>query len=158
MFINLSLYILTNIINKMRFLSNKEKKELVEKLPEGFEITKKDKLTEKNSIIFKNDVPFLIILERKFLPHLKSVNEEFYKSVYVDKGAIPFVIKGADVMRPGIQKIDDGIEKNEIILIKDENYNKVLAIGFSTLSSEELKNQEKGKSVIIYHYVGDKYY
>ena len=109
-------------------------------------------------MLYKNGVKFLIIKENKFLPHLKSINEKEYKSIYVDKGAIHFVIKGADIMRPGIRKIEENIIKSEIILVKDETHNKTLAIGFAEYNSEDMQKQEKGKSVIIYHYVGDLYY
>jgi PUA domain protein len=143
----------------MRFLSNKEKKNLLNELPIGYEFSKKDEITEgKDNVIYKNKEKFLIVFDDKYLPHLKSVNENSYKAVYVDRGAIPFVIKGADLMRPGIQKIDSGFEKDEIILIKDEEHSKTIAIGFALFSSVDMKNQEKGKSVKIYHYVGDDFY
>ena len=143
----------------MRYLSNKEKKELSSKLPKGYEINKKDEIKEgKDEIIYNGENKFLININGSFYPHLKSIDENKYKSVYVDKGAIPFVIKGADLMRPGIQKIDDNIQKEEVIQIKDENHNKTIAIGISMFSSEEMQNQEKGKSVKVIHYVGDKYY
>ena len=143
----------------MRFLGNKEKKQLIANLPEGLEATKKNKITQKDEIIYKNDIPFLIEIEKNILiPHLKSIADNTYKAVYVDKGAIPFVIKGADVMRPGIQKIDDNIEPQETIVVKDENFSKILAIGKSLFSSEDLKTQKKGKSVKILHYVQDKFY
>jgi PUA domain protein len=142
----------------MRFLSGKEKKELNEKLPKGYIIEKKDDIKEKDNMLYKNEAKFLIIKDKNFLPHLKSINEKEYKSIYVDKGAIPFVIKGADIMRPGIRKIDENIQKNEIILVKDDTHFKTLAIGFAEYNSVDMQKQEKGKSVIIYHYVGDLYY
>lgn len=142
----------------MRFLSNKEKKQLSDVLPPGYEVGKKDEIKEKDNVLIKGDDVFLIKAEGKFLPHLKSVNESLYKSVYVDKGAIPFVIKGADLMRPGIRKIDDGFEKDEIVLVKDENHNKSIAIGFALFSSDEMREQKSGKSVKIFHYVGDNVY
>ena len=142
----------------MRFLSGKEKKELNEKLPKGYSIEKKDEIIEKENILYKNNTKYLIIKDSNYLPHLKSVNEKEYKSIYVDKGAIPYIIKGADIMRPGIRKIDENIEKGELILVKDETHGKILAIGFAELTSEDIKMQEKGKSVKIYHYVSDTYY
>ncbi len=143
----------------MRYLSNKEKKEFQNNMPKGYEISKKDEIKEgKDKILYKNGEKYLITINKELLPHLKSINQDEYKSVYVDKGAIPFVIKGADLMRPGIQKIDSDIKENQIILIKDENYNKTIAIGKSMYSSEDLEKQEKGKSVKIFHYVGDEYY
>lgn len=143
----------------MRYLSKKEKKQLSENLPSGYQINPaKDEIKEHDNILYLNNEKFLIIQDKKYLPHLKSVENTKLKSVFVDKGAIPFIIKGADLMRPGISKIEDNIQKGEIILIKDENHNKNLAIGFSLVSSEELKSQEKGKSIQIYHYFNDKYY
>ena len=143
----------------MRYLSNKEKKSLTEKLPKGYSIDKKDEITENENILLKNKEPFLIIKDKHtLLPHLKSIPENEYQAVYVDKGAIPFIIKGADLMRPGIQKIDTDISKGDIIMIKDENHNKTLALGISLFDSKELQQQEKGKSVEIFHFAGDNLY
>ena len=144
----------------MRFLSNKEKKQLENSLPKGYYIDKKEEIKESKSppILYKGEEPFLIIKEKKYLPHLKSIPESEYKSVYVDKGAIPFILKGADLMRPGIRKIDENFAKGEIIMIKDETHKKTIALGFVLLSSEEMQKQDKGKSVEIYHFVSDEYY
>ena len=45
-------------------------------------------------------------------------------------GAVKFIVGGADVMRPGITEISEGIEKNEIILVVDENARQRLRIEF----------------------------
>ncbi|MCA9459053.1 MAG: DUF1947 domain-containing protein [Nanoarchaeota archaeon] len=145
----------------MRFLSNKEKKELSGKLPKGCSFSKKEEIKEEGNLIYKGKDKFLIILDGEYLPHLSCLDEndyDDYKSVYVDKGAIPFIIKGADLMRPGIQKIDEEIENGDIVLVRDENHNKIIAIGRSLFSSDDMKIQKKGKSIDIYHYVGDEYY
>lgn len=146
----------------MRFLSNKEKKELKEILPPGYELGKKDEVKEDNDMLFVNGEKALIISGKnkkkilKFIPHLRTLKDEFYKAVYVDHGAIPFLMKGADMMRPGIQIIDDGFEKDEIILVKDEEHKKTLAVAKALFNSEDMKNQEKGKSVEVIHYMGDE--
>ncbi len=142
----------------MRYLSGKEKKVLSGKLPKGYNVDKKDEITQTSSILYKNSNSFLIIKNDIFLPHLKSVDENSYKSVYVDKGAIPFLLKGADMMRPGITKIEEGFIKGDIVIIKDENHNKNLGLGFALFNSEEMRKQDKGKSVEVYHYVSDEYY
>lgn len=154
----------------MRFLSNKEKKNMRNNLPKGFDFEKKNKITENNNTIYKEDVPFLLYIKNNknkkdkdiiLIPHLKSINkdiEKHYKSVFVDKGAIPFIIKGADLMRPGIQQIDKNIQEEDLILVRDENYKKILAIGKSLFSSENMQKQKKGKSIKILHYVGDDHY
>ncbi len=142
----------------VRHLSGKEKKQLKSLLPKGYDVDKKDEIVEKESVLFKNDTPLLIIKDKQYLPHMKSVNEDDYPCAYIDKGAIPFLLKGADMMRPGIQKIEGDFEENDIILIKDENHNKILGIGFALLDSKEMQKQEKGKSIAVYHFFNDEYY
>jgi PUA domain protein len=142
----------------MRYLSKKEKKELQAKLPKGYQIDKKDEIKEENNIIYKDEQKYLIKEKNAYLPHLQSIDDTKYRAVYIDKGAIPFILKGADLMRPGITKIDDNIQKDEIILIKDENHNKNLAIGYALNNSDNIKKQEKGKSIKIYHFFKDANY
>lgn len=142
----------------MRFLSNKEKKELQPKLPPGYEIDKKDEIKEGEGVLYKGEEKFLITKDSNLLPHLRSIPEEQYKSVYVDKGAIPFIAKGADLMRPGIREIDMGFEKGDVVMIRDENKRKTFALGIALLSSGDMKEQERGKSLQIYHFLGDPLY
>jgi len=142
----------------MRTLSNKEKKSLIDLIPKGYTVSKKDTIKEEDGILYKNGEVFLLLLNDNYFPHLKSIPQESYKSVYVDKGSIPFLIKGADLMRPGIVEIEDNIEKDEVILIKDYEHQKTIALGISLYNSKELNNIEKGKVIKVYHYVGDNYY
>ena len=71
-------------------------------------------------------------------------------------GAVPYVCKGADVMAPGVQRIEGQFIKNEPILIVDEKFGKPLAIGLSLFSSEKMKTLEHGKLVKNLHFVGDR--
>ena len=109
----------------VRHLSGKEKKQIKDKLPKGYEIDKKDEVVQKGDVLFKNDSELVILKEEKYFPHMKSVKEELYSKAFIDKGAIPFLLKGADMMRPGIQRIEGDFEKDDVLLIKDENHNKL---------------------------------
>lgn len=146
----------------MKFLSGKDKKDLSSKIPTEFEINKKDEIKEDNNIIYKNGEKYLIIKDNKYLPHLKA--PEIQKSntsphLFTDKGAIPFVAKGADLMKPGIARIGEiKFNVNDIVLIKDENKEKTYAIGFALLNSEDMRSQTSGKSIQVYHYIGDEFY
>jgi PUA-domain protein len=142
----------------MKFLSNREKKNMIDQLPKGYDIEKKDEIKTDNIIIYKNGEKYLIIIDNNLFPHLKTINEEKYRGVFVDKGAIPFILKGADLMRPGIQKVEHNFDKNDIVMIKDENHKKLIALGISMYPSEELEKIEKGKVIKIFHFVGDQYY
>ncbi len=92
------------------------------------------------------------------MPHLKSAEESGLKSVYIDHGAIPFILKGANLMRPGISKIDEGISENDIVLIRDEEHKKIIAIGQSLKNSSDLVLQKTGISINVLHYMGDEKY
>lgn len=142
----------------MRHLSGKDKKNLSSVLPTGYIVDKKDEVIEKDNILWKNKKPFLIIKDKNYFPHLKNVEEEHLKCVYVDRGAIPFVLKGADLMRAGIQIIDDGFEKGDTILVKDEEHKKTIAVGVTMFSSGDMKAQTGGKSVKPIHLIGDEFY
>lgn len=84
----------------------------------------------------------------KYLP-----NENF---VVVDMGAVKFVTSGADVMSPGVVDADKNIKEGDQVWICDERHHKPLAVGTAIISGEQMISDEKGKSVEIYHYVGDK--
>ncbi len=142
----------------MRYFSNKEKKKLMDELPLGYQVLKKDEIKEDALVVFKDCEKFLIIDGNRFLPHLKSIDEKHYKSVYIDKGAIAFIVNGADLMRPGITKIEDGISKGDVVIVRDQEHLKKLALGFALFSSDEMVVQKIGKSVKIYHYAGDSFY
>ncbi len=78
--------------------------------------------------------------------------------IIVDMGAIPFVVKGADVMVPGIVSSDENIVKNEYVVIIDEKHKKPLAIGFTLMDANEINVSKKGKAVKTLHFVGDRYW
>ena len=74
----------------------------------------------------------------------------------VDVGAIAYVCNGADIMIPGIRKINGEIKKGSAVLIRDEKYDKKLALGVSLFDDDEIKSMKKGKVIENLHYVGDK--
>jgi PUA domain protein len=76
--------------------------------------------------------------------------------VVVDRGAIPHICNGADVMRPGIVQVEGEFDGNSLVVVVDVDHRKPLALGVALLSSGEVRRCEKGKMVKTVHYVGDK--
>ena len=60
------------------------------------------------------------------------------KVIVVDFGAVRYVANGADVMRPGITKIDPSIKKGDIVGIIEETKNRALAIGKAMFDASEM--------------------
>ena len=95
--------------------------------------------------------------EKEIIPTLKFLlQHDALKKITVDMGAVKFIVKGADIMRPGITKIDENIQKNEIIVVVDETHNKPLAVGRVLFNSEELNSMNSGNVIKNIHYVGDE--
>lgn len=110
----------------------------------------------RGTIILEEREPVLLLHQERWFPTLQTLNKKnTLKKITVDMGAIPYVCSGADVMRPGIKAIEQGIAKDAAVAIVDEKYGKFLAVGISLFDSEEMRKMEKGKAVKNLHYVGD---
>ena len=114
-------------------------------------------ISDKDQIITGRDMKILKI-ENEYLPFLSETEllEKFPK-VMVDMGAVKFMCKGANVMRPGIKKNTE-FEKGNIVCIIEESQHKFLAVGRANVSSTELSKIEKGEIIENMHYISDKFW
>ncbi|MBI4448418.1 DUF1947 domain-containing protein [Candidatus Woesearchaeota archaeon] len=133
--------------------------ELKKNLRKSDLVTPRDRVELVDSTIYLvNDQPRFFKLGDRILPTLRSMLDSpgLLKKVVVDMGAIPFVTKGADVMRPGIRDWDADIAKGEIVVIVDEKFSKPIAVGEALHAGTDLKTVDKGPCVKNLHYVGDR--
>jgi PUA domain protein len=77
-------------------------------------------------------------------------------SIYIDEGAVKYILKGADVMRPGISKFDEWGEKEKLLVIRDLGKERGLAVGRSLVPSSEMAGMTKGNCVKNLHHAGDR--
>ncbi|MFX1501735.1 MAG: PUA domain-containing protein [Promethearchaeota archaeon] len=82
-------------------------------------------------------------------------NQVDLKTIVVDFGAIRYVANGADVMRPGITKIDPSIRKGDIVRIIEETKNRALAVGKAMFDAPEMEAKTSGKVVKNLHTIQD---
>ncbi|MGD0406826.1 MAG: DUF1947 domain-containing protein [Candidatus Bathyarchaeia archaeon] len=101
--------------------------------------------------------PLLYKAGDKVLPtlHFSEFTAQAPKIV-VDMGAVPYVCKGADVMAPGIVRIEGEFSKGDLVLVVDMKFGKALALGESLYDAENAKQTKKGPVVKTLHYVSDK--
>jgi PUA-domain protein len=114
--------------------------------------------TNQDLVLYLVDKEPLIIENKGILfPSLKGALSRPFQErrISVDMGAIPFVVKGADIMRPGVVSVSPDIEAGKPVQIVDERHGKPLALGTSLFSSSEILDLEKGKVAKTWHYVGD---
>ncbi len=108
-------------------------------------------------IITGNGIKILKVND-DYLPFLSEVGTlEKFPTITVDMGAVKFMCKGANLMRPGIKKFTE-FDKEKIVCIVEESQHKFLAVGKSTVSSSELENMEKGEVVKNMHYISDRFW
>jgi PUA domain protein len=92
------------------------------------------------------------------LPFLSETETlEKFPNVTVDMGAVKFMCKGANLMRPGIKKFT-AFEKDKLVCIIEESQHKFLAVGKAMVSSSELEEMEKGEVIKNMHYISDNFW
>ena len=115
--------------------------------------------TDTGSLYLFEGKPLLFKSEEKLIPTLffeRFVSTAPKIIVYI--GAVPHLCNGADVMAPGVQKVADEFSKGDLVLIVDEKYGKVIAIGAALFNSNEIIKMNQGKIIRTLHYVGDNIY
>ncbi len=96
---------------------------------------------------------------RSYFPFLGSAATlALFPSAVVDEGAIKFMLNGADVMRPGIRKIDDWGGTGKMVVVKEEGKGRAIAVGPSLVASAEAQEMAKGGCIKNLHHVGDRYW
>jgi PUA domain protein len=100
----------------------------------------------------------ILKVNEDYLPFLSEIEMlEKFPSVTVDMGAVKFMCKGANLMRPGIKKFTE-FKKDQIVCIVEESQHKFLAVGKSLVNSSELETMEKGEVINNMHYISDRFW
>ena len=114
-------------------------------------------LDDGSRILLLNNEIIFFELEGRNYPTLRALLDGIIKipTVTVDMGAVKYVVNGADIMRPGITKVDDSVSANGIVAVVDERHGKPLAVGVSQLSASDLRAAPSGKVVKSIHHIND---
>ncbi|MCE4617203.1 MAG: DUF1947 domain-containing protein [Desulfurococcales archaeon] len=160
-------------IKKRYLLSKKERKNLVSQMESmGFDIRecRKENIEvleyEDRSLAYvcrPRGVCVALRIKEKIYPCLrKLVNDKFHPHILVDRGATNALLRGADLMAPGVKSVEDEFHEGDVIVIGDLETRVPIAIGVSLISAGELRklieSSGKGKVVKVIHHVGDKYW
>ena len=114
--------------------------------------------TANVSLFMVNKKPLLMATDDWVFPTLKGAVQCPFpeRRVVVDAGAIPYVVNGADIMRPGIVSVTDDVKANAPVQIVDERHGKPLAIGIALFDAPAMRASTAGKMVKKFHHVGDE--
>lgn len=96
------------------------------------------------------------------IPHLKIVHKypTCFPKVQVDRGAIKFVLSGANIMCPGLTSAggelpEENLPEDSIVMVYAEGKENALAIGKLLMSTDDIKSKNKGHGIELVHYLGD---
>ena len=120
------------------------------------------KCADKVQIVLINGEPmFFSERDGPFFPTLKLVHKypSFMKRMQCDKGAIPFILGGANIMTPGFTSpggsIPFDLQEGDRVAIYAEGKENALAVGYMKMTTDKMKETGKGIAVENLHYLID---
>jgi PUA-domain protein len=114
-------------------------------------------VADVGNIYLVNGKPLFFTVKKEVLPTLLFQDFIFHApKIVVDMGAVPYVCNGADVMAPGIVRVEGEFGKGDLVLVVDEKHGKPLALGLSLNDAENVKKTKQGAVVKNVHFVSDK--
>ncbi len=148
--------------------SKKERKKVVNISRQFFEniiFNRVEHVEFKDLVIYVVDnIACIVELGEKKFPHLLCLLKKkptiVLPKVIVDRGATVAVGRGADLMVPGIRRIEGSFGKGSIVVIIDEESGIPVAVGEALMSSEEILERistiKRGRAIKVIHRPGDK--
>ena len=151
---------------KRHFTSKHDSREYIDKVQKSCGLTLEvDRSAQVELIEPDDDVRFLVVdgeytfveVGDSVLPFVGSRPLlALLPSIYIDEGAVKFILKGADVMRPGITRYDDWGDKDRLVVIRDQGKERGLAIGKALVPSSEMAGMSKGVAIKNLQHAGDR--
>ncbi|MFW5866068.1 MAG: PUA domain-containing protein [Nanoarchaeota archaeon] len=140
--------------------SKKDCRDFLQHHPEANELmTKKSNVVQDDDALYIENTLSFILMSGEWIPSVRVLIEHpsLLPRIVVDKGAIRFVVNGADIMRPGIIFADQ-FKADSLVVVVDETVGKPIAVGKALFSSEKLMEMDSGKVVATLHHIDDKYW
>ncbi|KAI7907225.1 malignant T cell-amplified sequence 1-like protein [Cokeromyces recurvatus] len=117
-----------------------------------------------NFLSVNGEILFFQHFDGPFLPTLALLHKypDMLPKLQVDRGAIKFVLSGANIMCPGLTskgaRMDVDLPAGAVAAIMAEGKENALAIGLLKMSTQEIKMVNKGIGVENIHYLTDPLY
>lgn len=150
---------------KRRHLSKREVKQLLQQLETNLRMSNLDKEgyeeveDESVKLILHRGEPFVFFLpENLIVPHLKYLLKHghcFLPKLVVDRGAVKPIASGADVMAPGIVRVEGEFREGELAVVVEER-SIPIAVARALFPIDAVLVMKKGKVAENLHHLGDR--
>lgn len=152
---------------RRNFLKDKESKALLAEASSRLKANVQQFLKPKTGIeLVETDYAKVYLADGK--PIMARVQESLFPTLLfaefvavapkavVDMGAVPFVCKGANVMRPGIRRFSGDFAEGDMVFVVDEKYGRPLAVGEALMGKDAAEKATQGPVIENVHFVGDR--
>ncbi|XP_076040228.1 malignant T-cell-amplified sequence 1 homolog [Oratosquilla oratoria] len=113
-------------------------------------------------LLVKSDGELLFFRQREgpWMPTLKLLHKYPFLLPWmqVDKGAIRFILSGANIMCPGLTSPGakmSQVDKGTVVAVMAEGKQHALCVGLTTLSAKDIESTNKGIGIENCHYLND---
>lgn len=109
----------------------------------------------------KNELLFFKQRDGPYMPTLRLLHKYplILPKLQMDKGAIKFVLSGANIMCPGLTsrgaKMEESVPEGTVVAIMAEGKQHALSVGLTQLSTQDIATVNKGVGVLNVHYLCD---
>lgn len=121
----------------------------------------RDANSHLNYLVVDGQVMFFQSFDGPWIPALRLVHKYpgILPQVQVDRGAIKFILSGANIMCPGLTsagaRMETQLPAGTIVAVMAEGKQHACAVGLMKLSTEEIRQVNKGIGVDNLHYLND---
>ena len=116
---------------------------------------------DRSSIIIVEGKLLFIQTRDHIFPTLRLLHKYPFMMPHmrVDKGAIRFVLNGSSIMCPGLTSpggfMEEGVPANTAVAIMAEGKEHALAVGVTTMSTDEIRQVNSGIGIELIHHLKD---
>ena len=112
-------------------------------------------------ISMNNEILFFNNYDGPYYPSLRLLHKypDMMPKVQVDRGAIKFILSGANIMCPGLTspgaRMDESLPANSIVAVFCEGKQHAIAVGVTKLSTDDIRKINKDIGIETIHYLND---
>ena len=95
-----------------------------------------------------------------YIPTLRTLHKfpDILPKYQVDRGAVPYVLGGANIMAPGLTSAGGSMEDvpaESVVAVMCQGKEHAIAIGVTAMSTEQIRSVNKGNAVENTHWLND---